>query len=510
METITAEIDSVNADQEIKERMKHECKQYIESINAWKAHLLHTVNQEEAKQDPLAALDEHSCLIVMDWAMKFLPLRYRERMSEFFGKRGKSWHVGAVITRRTAGKLEVECFVHMFESCTQNSFAAALIIENLLAKIKREYPQVDSAFFRSENAGCYHSGALRLSLHEIGKHTGIAPLRYDFSDPQSGKDICDRKTAPVKSLIRRWVNEKHDVLTALDMKTALESHGGLKGCGIAVVKIDPVAENASPPNKIPGISLLNNFAFTKNGICVWHAYNVGLGKVLLYKDLNVQTQQDTNLAVIHDFSSKHQTGSISSSQVQRTEIFSCNEITCILTFKSLEEAEAHMDTGKHVKASEYESVYDSAKKMWAERVTEVNLVSSGEVDSSVDTVQSEPLQYSAKKGWALKSPKRGNPMGENVRSYLIEKFNEGVLGGPKADANQVAKEMKVLRGEDGRLGFKPDEWRTAKQIASFLSRLSALQRRGEANDGQDDTDEDLVAIENEDMIHSLTLTTWEL
>ena len=79
-------------------------------------------------------------------------------------------------------------------------------------------------------------------------------------------------------------------------------------------------------------------------------------------------------------------------------------------------------------------------------------------------------------------------MGENVRSYLIEKFNERVPGGPKADASQVAKEMKVLRGEDGRLVFKPDEWRTAKQIASFFSRLSALQRRGEANDGQDDTD----------------------
>ena len=96
-------------------------------------------------------------------------------------------------------------------------------------------------------------------------------------------------------------------------------------------------------------------------------------------------------------------------------------------------------------------------------------------------------------------------MGENVRSYLIEKFNAGVLGGPKADANQVAKEMKVLRGEDGRLVFKPDEWRTAKQIASFFSCLSALQRRGEASDGQDDTDEeDLVTIENEDMIHSLS------
>ena len=130
-----------------------------------------------------------------------------------------------MITRRIAGKLEVECFVHIFESCTQNSFAVASIIENLLAKIKREYPQVDSAFFKSDNAGCYHSGALLVSLHMIGKRTGITPLRYDFSDPQSGKDICERKTAPMKSHIRRWVNERHDVLTALEMKTALESHG---------------------------------------------------------------------------------------------------------------------------------------------------------------------------------------------------------------------------------------------------------------------------------------------
>ena len=87
--------------------------------------------------------------------------------------------ISAVITRRIAGKLEVECFVHIFESCTQNSFAVASIIENLLAKIKREYPQVDSAFYRSDNAGCYHSGALLLSLHEI-RHARESHL-YDMT-----------------------------------------------------------------------------------------------------------------------------------------------------------------------------------------------------------------------------------------------------------------------------------------------------------------------------------------
>ena len=47
--------------------------------------------------------------------------------------------------------------------------------------------------------------------------------RYNFSDPQSGKDVCDRKIAPMKGHIQRWANEKHDVVTALDMKEALES-----------------------------------------------------------------------------------------------------------------------------------------------------------------------------------------------------------------------------------------------------------------------------------------------
>ncbi|KAI8489034.1 hypothetical protein Bbelb_332580 [Branchiostoma belcheri] len=64
----------------------------------------------------------------------------------------------------------------------------------------------------------------------ISRKTGISVQRFDFSDPQAGKDICDRKIASMKTHIRRYVNEKHDVLTADDMKEALESHGGIKGC----------------------------------------------------------------------------------------------------------------------------------------------------------------------------------------------------------------------------------------------------------------------------------------
>ena len=69
----------------------------------------------------------------MDWAMTFLPVLYREQMSDFFGKRGRSWHISAVIARATVkSKHEVECCVHIFNNCTQNSFAVLSIIEDLL------------------------------------------------------------------------------------------------------------------------------------------------------------------------------------------------------------------------------------------------------------------------------------------------------------------------------------------------------------------------------------------
>ena len=45
-------------------------------------------------------LDGSNCFIVMDLAMKFLPLNYREQMRDFFfGKRGKNWHVSCVIEK---------------------------------------------------------------------------------------------------------------------------------------------------------------------------------------------------------------------------------------------------------------------------------------------------------------------------------------------------------------------------------------------------------------------------
>ena len=77
-----------------------------------------------------------TCLIIVDWAMKVLPLKYRETMCEFLGKRGLSWHISAVVTKKDS-RIEVECFVHIFNFYTQNNYAVASIFEHLFQPLKQ-------------------------------------------------------------------------------------------------------------------------------------------------------------------------------------------------------------------------------------------------------------------------------------------------------------------------------------------------------------------------------------
>ena len=68
---------------------------------------MRTAHQDAAKSTVLEKLSSSQVFIVMDWAMKFLPVSFRESQSEWFGKKGKSWHVSAAITKSAKEELEV-------------------------------------------------------------------------------------------------------------------------------------------------------------------------------------------------------------------------------------------------------------------------------------------------------------------------------------------------------------------------------------------------------------------
>ena len=107
---------------------------------------MRAVNQECAKQDILAELDQNSCLLVMDWAMKFLQLRYREKQTDWYGKRGLSWHITSVVTKDMSSATEVLSYAHLFDQCTQDWFSVASILEDLLTKLKARNPLIQRAY----------------------------------------------------------------------------------------------------------------------------------------------------------------------------------------------------------------------------------------------------------------------------------------------------------------------------------------------------------------------------
>ena len=89
--------------EEDREDLKYMFQQAKQDILSWKAHQLRTVHQDEAKFAVLEKLNHKSALLVVDWAMKYLPRKFRESQCDWFAKRGLPWHITVVLTRPEEG-----------------------------------------------------------------------------------------------------------------------------------------------------------------------------------------------------------------------------------------------------------------------------------------------------------------------------------------------------------------------------------------------------------------------
>ena len=264
--------------------LQYRYQQAAQAIDSWKSHLLRSVQQDKARTDVLDILDENTILITQDWAMKFLPEKFRETQADWFGKRGFSWHI-SVVVRKVKGDLQHQTLVHIVKTSPQESDTVMWIMEHILATLKKEHPKITTAYFRQDNAGCYHSVALVRACPEISNCSQVHIKRVDFSDPQGGKAACDRKAATVKSHVRRYINEGHDVTTPEEFQSAILSYGGVHGVRVALV--DAVSCGITVEGKWDGVSTLNNFEFssTQDTVKVWKSYDVGEGKKMSWDKL---------------------------------------------------------------------------------------------------------------------------------------------------------------------------------------------------------------------------------
>ncbi len=132
LEVVINEMSTRFYSPEQKDDFLHDLEEAKEQIFEWKAHTLHSINQEAAKSKIIESLDKHSAVIVMDLAMEFLQTRYREKQPDWFGKRGLSWHISSVICKRNDENIQIFSYAHLFDPCSQDWYAVTSILENLL------------------------------------------------------------------------------------------------------------------------------------------------------------------------------------------------------------------------------------------------------------------------------------------------------------------------------------------------------------------------------------------
>jgi hypothetical protein len=119
--------------------------------------------------------------------------------------------------------------------------------------------------------------ATMLYLWKFRDELPLSIKQYNFSEAQSGKDLCDSRTGTCRLHMLNFVNEGNDITNAAQMKLALESHGGIRNTYISVV--DLVEEPKTPllcgQLKSFQISQFNNFHFEDEGLVASKAYGIG-------------------------------------------------------------------------------------------------------------------------------------------------------------------------------------------------------------------------------------------
>ena len=294
----------------LRSRLAHRVTFNSDLIREWKKHQMRSVHQETARTYVLQQLDDQSVFIYIDWAMKFLPLKYREAQRDWFGKRGLSWHVTYVIRLARSQSSSVtskdrmyehRTFVHVFNTCTQNGRAIVSILSDTFNRLKEEEAGINTAYVRCDNAGCYHGAQTLLSVRKLQEDTNISIKRFDFCEPQAGKGPCDRMAATIKGTVRRYVNEHNDCTTSGEFVLAAKRVPFL-----SVFACEMLSSTATQPKvEWTGITRYNNVLFqldtgvlaassahrtttTQLGVMqviTWRAFDIGPGKKFQWSKL---------------------------------------------------------------------------------------------------------------------------------------------------------------------------------------------------------------------------------
>ncbi|XP_063416575.1 uncharacterized protein LOC134698600 [Mytilus trossulus] len=481
---MTSNFPDINSKE--KEEFEHDISVSTEKIWAWRDHLIRTVNQDSCKKDLLQNLQSHEVLIIADWAMKYIPQTFRETQSEWFGKQGISWHMICALVRKPQSEndsndeddknYDIYSMVHIVEEQKQGWHIVSQIFSSAFKMLKSIHPHLRDVYIRSDNAGCYHALPLLSYLWKFRNDLSLNVKQYNFSEAQSGKDLCDSRTGTCRLHMLNFINEGNDITNGMEMKQALESHGGIRNTYISVVT---VASETQPvlygQIKNLQISKFNNFSFEDEGMIAYKAYGIE-GELVKATDMTRISNKlmifDTNLTIGDPKQPEEKPAS--KKAIKQNSTFPCFEPDCLLVFKKEDQLITHISIGKHVFDNEkIDNISDTCKRLWYSKCQDIRFLNK----PLMSTVGSEKMQvqtnnnYSQAPGYALKKRKKAVRFSPKVKEYLIVLFNVGEESGKKPSPYTVSKQMRNETDLQGDRIFSPSEWLSHQQIRSFFGNL---------------------------------------
>ena len=171
---------------------------------------------------------------------------------------------------------------------------------------------------------------------------------------------------------------------------------------------------------------------------------------------------------------------------QTTRMFTCPEQSCTKTFIRYSALERHCEFGAHMRSLERITLQDRAKISYAKNLHEGQTRKQQSLpvcDAPLTQCASDTCQM----GWALKSSPRKVRFTQEQKNFLDIKYNLGEQTGKKSSGEDVARQMRRARGQDGKRLFAVDDFLTAQQITSYFSRMAAKKKN--VTEAEVDTEE---------------------
>uniref|UniRef100_A0A914PV90 C2H2-type domain-containing protein n=1 Tax=Panagrolaimus davidi TaxID=227884 RepID=A0A914PV90_9BILA len=476
-------------------------------IMEWKKHIVRSKYSNHVRGEIIDELQEGEAFITIDYATRYLPIKHIEKQSDFFGKKGMSWHISHVLAK-IDDKLVQHTFTHLMGEEDQNGQAVIAIITDVFKKLQKL--NIKKVTIRSDNAGYYKNAQVLISLPVIAEENGIVLKRYSFSESQSGKAEADREAGRMKRRMKYALAHGSNIQSGFEMLEAITS-GTKPLSGLTVVLATLNYVEVPEKATIPLISNLFDFVYGDGKIKFWRHYNIGSGKKLSqkkFKDCVIRptlttvkewdhSPDDTTykfwMATKEETEAKIPEANMAitppteadpeePSGYEPTMLWSCPVGNCEKQFVNEGNLHNHLILGDHQFAVEKFTLQEFSFKLYQNKLegfdeTRKSTLNQRRLETEGSSTEAQPEM-----GWALRTTKKGTRYTTDMRAFLDEEFSKYKSKQKKPDAKEVESNMASARTVDGKRMFTADERLSSRQIAAYFKRKAEnLQQQNAGN-----------------------------